>query len=334
MINKKQLIVGVVVLVFSFCVFVFAQETTQDLDALAKEIATLKNIQFPSSIPKKDKVLILPENLIDEQKYYGYIVRVYKDKDSGREGALQISKGDSILFSREGGVFRIGHAHKEIPDEVLIKMGSDITKDGIPNLVVSEWSGEALCCYSFYVFSIGKEFKLLDVVDSGQDDWARFKDVDRDGVPEFYLSDLTFNYWHANLGNSPRPKVAFKYRDGEYRFAFDVMKKRLPHPEDVQEKIDSIHARMEDIRSELSKKDRINDIDRLYYSAWIKDDTIIPSEVWAYMLELIFTGHYHESWKFLDQVWPKDKPGKEDFIVEFKSRLAQSKYWEEIARRI
>lgn len=299
-----------------------------------EEAAALRNIQFPSAKAKKGAAIILEENLIDEQQYHGYRVRIYLDKEMGRDGYLEISKDGSIIYCREGGVFRIGLVHVDIPDDALVKIGSDITKDGIPNLVISEKTPEAVSSIYFYVFSLGKKFNLLDKIDAGRDEGARFKDVDRDGIIEFYLRDLTFNYWHSNLTDSPKPKVVFKYRDGKYRLALDVMQKRAPDSEDIQEEINKIQARAEQIRRQRKEESSAVQIDELYYSAWIKFDAVIPSQTWEYMLELIYSGNYQLAWEFLDKAWPKANTGKEEFKLEFKLQLAKSKYWTEIAKNI
>jgi hypothetical protein len=300
----------------------------------AEELAALRSVRFPSQDASGPREIVTQDNLVDEQRYLGYTVRIYKDKLLGIEGYLEISKDSEILFTQQGGVFRVGLANPDIPDDALVKMGSDINRDGTPDLVVSERTAGPNSDFIFYIFSLGREFKLWDKLDAGPDELARFKDIDRDGEIEFYVHDLAFDYWHSNLSDSPKPMVVYEYSDGKYALDMEGMRKRAPDSDGIQEKIDAINARIEYILSGRKEKGKQDEIDEVYYSAWIKGDTIIPSETWSYMLELIYGGHYKLAWEFLDQAWPKDKPGKEEFILECKLQLAKSRYWEEIAKRI
>ena len=48
----------------------------------------------------------------------------------------------------------------------LVKMGMDITGDGQPDLVISEWLGGANCCLMFHIFEIGPTFRKLGTIDA------------------------------------------------------------------------------------------------------------------------------------------------------------------------
>lgn len=337
--TNKQLIfiLAVLILPLYACAsaenFVSEQRQVPGSVPTDEEVATLRNLQFPSDKIKKGSAVVSEENLVDEQLFHGYKVRIYLDKENEEYGYLEISKESQNLYSIEGGVFRIGLVHSDIPDDALVKMGNDITKDGIPNLVISEKSPEVGNVH-FYVFSLDRELELLDRIDAGQDEWASFKDVDRDGMIEFYFRDFTFSYWHSNLNDSPKPKIVYKYRDGKYKFALDVMQQRAPHPAYIQDEIDKIQARAEEIRQQRKEKSNAVQIDELYYSAWIKFNAVIPSQLWGYMLDLIYSGNYDLAWEFLDKAWPKASSGREEFKLEFKLQLAKSKFWTEIAKDI
>jgi len=58
--------------------------------------------------------------------------------------------------------------------------------------VVFNWCGNAYGTGNRYVFSIGEEFKLLQILPYGD-----FEDVNNDGILEFIAYDNTFSFWHA-----------------------------------------------------------------------------------------------------------------------------------------
>ena len=66
----------------------------------------------------------------------------------------------------KGEKFFIGTMYKDDPDAALVKMGMDMTGDGQPDLVISEWSGYANCCLTLHIFEIGPTFKKLGTIDA------------------------------------------------------------------------------------------------------------------------------------------------------------------------
>ncbi len=53
----------------------------------------------------------------------------------------------------------------------------------------------------------------------------------------------------------------------------------------------------------------------------------VSPDLWGTMLDLIYSGHANEAWKFLDDAWPTKVHGKENFEREFRAQLAKSPYW-------
>src|ERR1019366_8968093 len=60
-------------------------------------------------------------------------------------------------------------------------------------------------------------------------------------------------------------------------------------------------------------------------SAW--PDAEVSPQLWAMMLDLIYSGNAGDSWKFLDKAWPPKIGGKEAFARDFRAQLAKSPYW-------
>jgi len=62
-------------------------------------------------------------------------------------------------------------------------------------------------------------------------------------------------------------------------------------------------------------------------NCWYDEETCLPSSVWSYMLDLMFTGHPDEAYDFLNQVWPEGKAGKSNFIHDFEKQLKERTIW-------
>jgi hypothetical protein len=59
-------------------------------------------------------------------------------------------------------------------------------------------------------------------------------------------------------------------------------------------------------------------------------DADVTPELWATMLDLIYTGHRIVAWQFLEEAWPLRVAGKDAFKREFLEQLKESPYWQSI----
>lgn len=211
-------------------------------------------------------------------------------------------KSDHIVCQQEGGRFYLGTGTTET--------GKAITGNGIPNLLVEETTGAGdRCCTRFHIFELGQGFHCITTAYTG---WghAEFDDLDNDSALEITFEDWTFAYWHTCFACSPFPKVILKFKNGTYQFASNLMQQPAPPP-------DEITARMQEVKVDP------------YWKVGVEYP---PDKLWAYMLDLIYTGHADLAWQFFDQAWPTEVPGKTKFLAEFMSQLASSPYWPELKK--
>ena len=124
---------------------------------------------------------------------------------------------------------------------------------------------------------------------------------------------------------------------GKYRLALDLMKKPLPSPREEEKIFKNIQSDIREIKQsskiQLKKDLPFGEPDvgkDTGYFAWVKGDVVLPGSVWGHMLDLIYTGHPSEAWRFLNKVWPEGKNGKGKFIADFKKQLSLSPYWDSI----
>jgi hypothetical protein len=254
----------------------------------------------------------------DEQSYGNYRVCTFYNSEEGK-GYFEILHNGKRVYKRKGVKFRIGLIYdddgfRELKDlgynisNVPIAMGKDITGRGIPNLVVSEWTGGAHCCFHFYVFEIGSRFRKIAMLDAGHGDVAHFEDIQGDGRLEFVAADWTFAYWHAGFAQSPAPKVILAFRKGVYVLADDLMRKPRPTRNEIEDKIKETQG------EESWKEGRP------------------PPALWSYMLDLIYTGNAPVAWQFFESAWLPNVPGKMKFLQDFRSQLTTSPYWKHIKK--
>jgi len=245
---------------------------------------------------------IFSDSPIYEESYGDYMVRIYRT--SSGDGGFLILKNDKVVFRKTGGVFRRGHVYEDAGDTIPI--GTDITGDSRPNLVISAWSGAEHCCFSFDVFQIDEDFQALANLFVGYDDGSHFKDLDGDSILEFVTKDWTFAYWKTSFAYSPAPDVFLRFENGQYTLATDLMRKPLPPQKEFQQKTESV-------RSE----------------SWPTEGQP-PSSLWGHMLDLIYQGNTEAAWQFFESAWLESQPGKAQFLKEFQEELAGSPYWSEI----
>src|SRR5579872_6328664 len=104
-----------------------------------------------------------------------YVAKTYFDPNSNTSGAwFEILKSGQRIYRRQakdnGAKFVIGTLYDDDPDAKLVTMGKDVTGDGQPDLVVSEWSGGANCCLTLHIFEIGKRFREVSAIDAAYGD--------------------------------------------------------------------------------------------------------------------------------------------------------------------
>jgi hypothetical protein len=89
--------------------------------------------------------------------------------------------------------------------------GTDINGDGLPDLIVSAWSGGAHCCYSTAAYSVGEDVKPILVLETGNCGPGEFEDLDGNGTREFITCDDRWAYIYCSFADSPFPRVIYSY---------------------------------------------------------------------------------------------------------------------------
>lgn len=246
---------------------------------------------------------------VTEQTFKDYRVRItkYPDEQLDPMGSLlEIYKRDAQVFKKNEWRFYFGHPVDENGANELVRIGTDITGNGQPNLVISSWTGGAHCCFSFLIFELGDTFRHLATIDTKDSDLAHFEDRDGDANLEFVLWDFAFAYWNASFAASPAPQIVLRYENDGYHIAEDLMRAPAPSESEIRERAAEVAA----------------------HPRWAEGRP--PTKLWDIMLKWIYSGNDAAAWALLDQAWPPDVPGKEEFLGAFKEQLAKSQWWPEV----
>lgn len=224
-----------------------------------------------------------------ENEVGDYVIRVVRDS----------AEGDRIvdITLRGRRVFAVRAA-----DARIDRIGEDLTGDRIRDAVVLLHTGGVHCCTNAVVLSFGDSLGHEGIV-AGGDGEIEFDDVDGDGVPEVKVQDWRFRYWRDYaFVETAAPEVIYRFqRGGGYRPACDLMQEDPPS-----------HALLERHARELA-------------TGWTSGDP--PSEVYSYVLDLVYAGNAGEAWQFFDLAWPSTIPGKTEYTRDLRNQLRGSPCW-------
>ena len=271
---------------------------------------------FAAPVHGDPPVQVIPHQ---EETVAPYVARIYfdsKEKD-GSDAYFEILKDGKRVYvqkaKEKSEKFFIGTMYKDDPDAAMVKMGMDITGDGQPDLVISEWLGGANCCLLFHVFEIGPTFKKLGTIDAEfGDSGPHFVHPDKDSKStglNIQIYDWTFANWNTDFADSPAPKVILRFSDNAYRVAPDLMRTPAPAANDLATRAAVVRDNAASAKG----------------GAW--PDAKVSPQLWDTMLDLIYSGHADDAWKFLDAAWPSKVQGKDVFARDFRAQLAKSPYW-------
>jgi hypothetical protein len=254
-----------------------------------------------------------------EETVAPYVARIYFDAKAkdGSDSSFEILKNDKPVYvqkaKRKGEKFFIGTMYKDDADAALIKMGMDITGDGQPDLVISEWLGAANCCLIFHIFEIGPTFKKLGTIDAAfGDSGPHFLHPDKDSKSTglaIQIHDWIFANWNTDFADSPAPKIILRFSDNAYRVAPDLMRTAALSASDLATRAAAVKSYAPSAKG----------------GEWPRAK--VSPDLWGTMLDLIYSGHADDAWKFLDDAWPPKVQGKDNFARDFRAQLAKSRYW-------
>lgn len=280
--------------------------------------------QHPSSLPKQTSIK-LPANaeLLESHKFNDYTISRYFIE--GQNSVLEIRKAGVRVFAlQETGIFPGSYGfgdHEKFP------IGKNITGDGKPNLVVRTYSGGGHGCTDVHVFELGEQFRHVARFDARDAEGVSFEDLDKNGILTVSMADWHYIDVLAPMIASPAPTIIFRYRDGGYQLAPDLMKKSAPAKEDLKKFAQEIRQLFEQAQKKPEEADMI-------LTRWNQE---YPApQLWSKMLDLIYSGNENEALQLFEEAWPETFPGKQRALKKFNALVDSSpfnprKHWQEKA---
>lgn len=429
-----------------FCVFVGCDrkrdgqtESGQAGEAEDKEVQMCREVFLAlrqgAAAPASPVSMEFPKNtknlkVVQKEQWKDYEVITYSEDESGViEGdLLEIKKGGKRVFVWEDhkiGIGRVWGSTKE-REALIVPLGTNVTGDGKPNLVVHSYSGGNHCCWTLLIFEIGETFRPVAKFD-GQDSCPAFEDLDHDGSLAVVMRDMSYAYVFECYAGSPAPTIVFRYKNGQYHLAPDLMRREPPTASQLEQKAkdlkaifllaeemerrkgsddfflgefsmgytthgllaaiaadgieipkttteieslnlllktNKLHEKYKNIPMNFSEPQMVRDLMRRASSLTEKErirlNRFVLQEVhqqkcpalgdkweaeeqledrpksypgwgpasglWGEMLKLIYTGNENIAWKFFEEVWPENYPGKKEALAQFKMQLVSSPY--------
>ena len=187
-----------------------------------------------------------------------------------------------------------------------IGAGDDFNSDGILEVLLTQYSGGAHCCYTVTVVEMSQPARIVAVIDAGNGMTAEKLPS---GEILLNIPDQSFDYWRAPHAGSPFPDVWYRLKNHRLEVAIDKMLAAEPPLDDV-----SFGPRAAFIRTITTT-----------------DPRALNADLWSPMLDYLYSGREAECWRFFDACWPDDAPGKEEFKADFLGVLQGSPRWRDFA---
>lgn len=183
---------------------------------------------------------------------------------------------------------------------------TDVTGDGVPEVLVAEWTGGAHCCFNLHVFQLRPTFRMQRI-EAEHSEVGLFVQADDDAALELRMPDWTFAYWKTGFARSPAPEMVLKFDGREWHVSAALMRQSMPEQAALVE-----------------SKARWGQWSVNASGDWGGPGGEAP---WGALLDLIYTGHAEQARQMLDDVWTADEAHKRAFWQDLVQRLRQSPAW-------
>jgi hypothetical protein len=235
-----------------------------------------------------------------------YTVRILSDSLEVMD-VLEISKCGEVILTRDDCVrFWIGDAFN--PAYRGVGAGRDVSGDGVPDVVVTGWSGGAHCCFTTWVYSVGPDLKLLAEIEAGHSE-PRFLNADEDSALEVQVVDWTFAYFPGSFGGSPAPKVILDWRGDSLVVSPSLTAQPRPAREEL---LDRARAVRESPR-------------------WQEPAQYPYSDIFPPAVDLMYAGHEDLGWLYLRESWGASEEERLRLEQVLRELLDSSMYYRELA---
>jgi len=254
-----------------------------------------------------------PDDKLWQRTYGDYVVKTVSGSVEEGEIILQVFKAGELVFSTNSHRFYDPETPATDPDPHDVPHPfTNITGNGIPDLVVAEWSGGAHCCMTYYVFELGEVFHQVATIEAEHGD-ASFDDLDGNNIPVVQMRDWHYAYELTSFAGSPAPAIILRYTDGKYEIASDLM---FTDALTDEEFTGLVHNVQEAYKKSETEGDEIKSP-----GVWGSD-----ASLWDSMLDLAYKGHLEQAMQLFDECWQTGWEDKDKALDQFWNLVGSSQY--------
>lgn len=192
----------------------------------------------------------------------------------------------------------------------------DINNDGVPELIVYHTDESAHGPISYTIYQLdGKP--TLKVLFNGSFTSGDFEDVDKDGTFEVIERDNNFEgFYDAASVQTLFPHVVLAWDGKAYKPSAKLMKKKAPSAAELQKMINEAKAGIKEHSFDIKAK---------------PGTSIITSDVWNKMIELVYSGNSSSAKELLTRMYPSG----DLMVVVIPDRpvvVSRDKFWESFVK--
>lgn len=185
--------------------------------------------------------------------------------------------------------------------------GRDLTGDGSIDVVFTEYSGGAHCCFTRHIIEMREPINIIKIY-TGDGSFG-FEELDGKLGFEIVTTHDLYTEWINGYVGAPFPRIMWRYLDGTYQPDPDLT--RQPPLSDSE-----LHRLIQKVR----------------HGEWPDSKSYLPREFLSITLDLIYGGNLGQALEFIQAAWPPQKPGQAEFIAELlQCRMRDGWIWPMIA---
>ena len=175
-------------------------------------LALLAGVFSGSAAAQTPRVPPHPEFVFaNERDVRGLTVQQWVNKASPEISPSGTCECITVVYQGARLILTLGQADLVSAMAVHELSGRDINGDGRTDLIVTDWSGGAHCCYSIDVYSLEQTPKPLLSLNVGNCGTPDLSDLNGDGRLEIITCDDQWSSAYCVFAFAPMPRVVFEY---------------------------------------------------------------------------------------------------------------------------
>lgn len=248
-------------------------------------------------------------------------IRLY---DLWGQGSFEIVHGGTRLLAVRGErlrvLDRVPMAGQDVeyfaPDrgkdcDPTIEPDTDLDGDGVPEFVVSEYTGGANCCFRLHICKVWPDFHH-QVLDLEYASGGIFRQLDPDPAMEAEVRDFSMDFFYSGPRRGVAPSLKLDFDGRVWRPSASLM------------------------RGAPATEAELEAMVRLWEGFQIDEQGSVVTfgdasrEPWAPMVRLVYTGHADQAWGVLERAMPKSLKARRAFWASMLEHLRSSNGWDAI----